>query len=454
MRLHSATICVLTFSSTEHGGTVEYTYTPANPILEKYCRPLPASSVTAYPSPSPSPHPLSPLSRTTSLESMSDVFHSIAPTPHATRPPTPILGPGTLARRPSGLSMTTLSRTTPLGSITPRSAAESAAGLWRTASSSSLSNLRRIPSISDFTLHLAETQAAIEGDSSGEDEDEEEMAERERAAREYARQMAEAVRQQQAIRLGHDDSGGPLASTSTSMRTSAQSSRVNSRANSRNVSRTVSRDSSPARRDHSHGTFASRAVKFSDIHPLPYAGYSAVPSLDPAGVLRPHLHRRRKRDLVRTLTYLAVLRFLALRRQIKKYLVTLIQLVLRLTGLERVGQIGAGTKKKTSIRWEEEAGENSGTSRAGRTTPRRRKAPMVIYAVLLLGLIRSGLLAKLGRVVLQKLPDGMGIGSMQDCSTLLGPASGAGLSTGRVSRKRDVLRRMLGLEGKGFRTAT
>lgn len=265
---------MLTYGA-EHGGTVSYEYTPANPILEKYCRPLPTLPSAAYPSPLPSPLSSSPLIRNMSLESLSDVFHSVAPTPFASRPTTPVL-----PRRPSGLSMTTLHRHSTMSALTrsPALTDSSEKGIWRTASSSSLSGLRRIPSLVDFQLHLAETQAAIQSDSSDEDEDEEEMEQRDVAAREYARQMSEAVlRHQQGIARPNtniqeeeeeEEDEVPIASTSNSVLTSAYSSRATSRATSRNVSRAVSRETSPTRRrdltlDLSGEIFASRAVKFT-----------------------------------------------------------------------------------------------------------------------------------------------------------------------------------------------
>ena len=162
-------------------------------------------------------------------------------------------------------------------SMTPRSPAvtpSSEKGIWRTASSSSLSNLRRIPSLVDFQLHLAETQAAIQSDSSDEEEGEDEMEQRDTDAREYARQMSEAVlRHQQGTarpntNFQQEEGEEPVASTSKSARTSAYSSRATSRATSRNTSRAVSRETSPTRRrdltlDLSGDIFASRAVKFT-----------------------------------------------------------------------------------------------------------------------------------------------------------------------------------------------
>lgn len=68
----------------------------------------------------------------------------------------------------------------------------------------------------------------------------------------------------------------------------------------------------------------------------PHFGYPAyVPpsSLDPSGTPRSRFPRRRKRDLVRTLTYLAALRFLALHRSIQHRLNVLVAILLRLTGL-------------------------------------------------------------------------------------------------------------------------
>ncbi|BGP53321.1 hypothetical protein JCM8202v2_000880 [Rhodotorula sphaerocarpa] len=68
----------------------------------------------------------------------------------------------------------------------------------------------------------------------------------------------------------------------------------------------------------------------------PHFGYPAyVPpsSLDPSGTPRSRFPRRRKRDLVRTLTYLAALRFLALHRAIRYRLNFFVAVLLRLTGL-------------------------------------------------------------------------------------------------------------------------
>ena len=176
--------------------------------------------------------------------------------------------------------MTTLSRHTAMTALSrsPAPIDPAEKGIWRTASSSSLSGLRRIPSLVDFQLHLAETQAAIQSDSSDEEDGEEEMEQRDVAAREYARQMSEAVlRHQQGTARPNtnlqetEDEGEPIASTSNSVRTSAYSSRATSRATSRNVSRAVSRETSPTRRrdltlDLSGEIFTSRAVKFSGNH--------------------------------------------------------------------------------------------------------------------------------------------------------------------------------------------
>lgn len=68
----------------------------------------------------------------------------------------------------------------------------------------------------------------------------------------------------------------------------------------------------------------------------PHFGYPAyVPSssLDPSGTPRSRFPRRRKRDLVRTLTYLAALRFLALHRAIQYRLNVFVAVLLRMTGL-------------------------------------------------------------------------------------------------------------------------
>lgn len=64
-----------------------------------------------------------------------------------------------------------------------------------------------------------------------------------------------------------------------------------------------------------------------------YPAYLPPSSLDPSGTPRSRFPRRRKRDLVRTLTYLAALRFLALHRSIQRRLNALIVVLFRLTGL-------------------------------------------------------------------------------------------------------------------------
>lgn len=151
-------------------------------------------------------------------------------------------------------------------------------GGWRRPRGNSDSTIRRVTSFADLQDHLAETQAAIEGDSSGEDDEDpeatrerhEEYILREEAAREYARQVAES-RAESGLGIDIDAEPGDdeadddeqhTRSGPTSAGTSAFSSRATSRATSRNQSRAASRDTSPTKRRDGE-TFSTRAVRFS-----------------------------------------------------------------------------------------------------------------------------------------------------------------------------------------------
>ncbi|KAL8280540.1 hypothetical protein RQP46_007188 [Phenoliferia psychrophenolica] len=416
----------------EHGGKVEYEYTPSNPILSAYGRPFPAAPTSAYPSPLPSPSASQAPSRTASSESVDLLFHSAPNTPSLSRPATP-----TLTRRPSGLSMTSMKSTQSSASDTTERGFFVG---WRRPRGNSDATVRRVTSFADLQDHLAETQAAIEGDSSGEDSDESPEAVRERneeylirdeAAREYARQVAER-RAEDGLGIdtdgGVDDEAEPeVSSGMTSSGTSAFSSRANSRGTSRNQSRSQSqapsRETSPSRRRDGE-TFSSRAVRFSGTNHVspyntsnPYYGYPAfVPptSLDPSGVPRPHYHRRRKRDLARTLTYLAVLRFLALHRNIKWQLSVVLGAILRLTGLRRLPW-SEKEKARTApkVRWGETTTSpvraKTPTSAMGKGKESAQSTrPMVdarlVYALLLIIILRTPSIRAAAKVALVDVP--------------------------------------------------
>ncbi|KAM0788044.1 hypothetical protein ACM66B_006242 [Microbotryomycetes sp. NB124-2] len=386
----------------EHGGQVEYTYSPDNPVLAKYGLPLPPSS-HAYPSPSPSPSASS-----TSLSSLASSSGATG---------------GSVPRRSSRLSMTSLNshnhnRTSSSSlstAVTPLTSAPTSpyqpdqhdeglgfkraadpdpscsdasqrqpprtsfwnwgrrrktssssggghpTGLVRddhhhmtTTATSSTSGLRRVASLAELQEKLAETQRAIDSDDSElsdeiamEEEDgfEQDGADDESLATEPDRyEVDDEV-------VAQGTGGSTSTSRVTSAATSARSSRFSSRVPSRNVSRQPSREGSPRRRILMSGapgdgseTLSSRA-RFAGSHSLspynssnPYWGYPAfVQSSDPSRIPRPHYQRRRKRDLVRTLTYLAVLRFLALHRSLRNKVKSFVKAVLTVLGLVRRG---------------------------------------------------------------------------------------------------------------------
>lgn len=157
---------------------------------------------------------------------------------------------------------------------------------------------------------------------------------------------------------------------------------------------------------------------------------------------RPHYHRRRKRDLIRTLTYLAVLRFLALHRHLQKQLRKALELVW--SGLSTTPSgISAPSSGGASRSKEEEAEE--------RKELRKKKAIKVIYAFLLLIILRMPITSRVVEFVLRLsghcVPSGVG-------SFISGRGAGAERATigydgmrtvERGKRKRDVLVRLFGM---------
>ncbi|BGP37154.1 hypothetical protein JCM10450v2_001060 [Rhodotorula kratochvilovae] len=283
----------------EHGGKVRYEYTPANPILEKYGR---ASSSVA-PSPRSTPS-------VSSVSLPAEVFHSV---------------PGTRTNTPAASPRT---RTIDLV-MTPSLKSDSAGGssfpwghrrLGSTEPGGASGSLRRVRSLAELQQKLEQTQREIDSDDSM-DESASDGAETETAGGETAEE---------------GDSRG--ASTTVSGRSSRFSSRAPSRAQSREVSPLRRRvlELQPAL-DARGGP--SEQVDMTVMSPYnasnPHFGYPAyVPTsgFDATGIPRPRHLRRRKRDLVRTLTYLAALRFLALHRAIQHRINLVVALLFRLTG--------------------------------------------------------------------------------------------------------------------------
>ncbi|KAK4052025.1 hypothetical protein OIV83_002319 [Microbotryomycetes sp. JL201] len=378
----------------EHGGKVAYTYSPDNPVLAKYGLPLPPSS-HAYPSPSPSPSAsstsLSSLASASgsiprrssrlSMTSLKSSSTSTGATPLTSAPTSPYQpdqhddGLGLKRTENVGLDQGTKTTLTeqqqqPSEQQTPRTAfwnwgrrrratssgAARVAGddfIGRATSSSSLtsgqSGLRRVASLAELQEKLAETQRAIDSDDS-ELSDEiafEEEAEGERQDDDQESLATEPDRYE----VDEDGASSHAGSASTSRVTSTATSARSSRFSSRVPSRNPSREGSPRRRvllanglpeEGTAETLSSRA-RFASSHSLspynssnPYWGYPAfVPSSDPSRIPRPHYQRRRKRDLVRTLTYLAVLRFLALHRSLRNKVKSFVKTLLMVLGLVR-----------------------------------------------------------------------------------------------------------------------
>lgn len=160
---------------------------------------------------------------------------------------------------------------------------------------------------------------------------------------------------------------------------------------------------------------------------------------------------------MRTLTYLAVLRFVALHRHVKWQLSVVIGAILRLTGLRRMPwseKEQARTAPK--VRWGETtesptkfkaktAASVKGTEPA--TAPPHR--PMVdarlVYALLLVIVLRSTAVKSAMKVVLVDVPSRVVPQQMLDCASRLLAVGVAG-AAGRT-RKRDVVKGLLGLGG-------
>ncbi|SCZ91997.1 BZ3500_MvSof-1268-A1-R1_Chr5-3g08271 [Microbotryum saponariae] len=431
----------------EHGGKVDYEYTPANPIFTTYSpTPLPPAlrsapnspRTSAYPSPSPSP---SPSSSTLHSDVFQSATNSRAATPgHSRRsstnenlsiraprnmlmtPASPLqkasleLFSHTQASSPSSatsplpgvqlLPASPITSATPLTSeqtVTPtksrlRGFALPIPTLWRrsprasptaaahdplavdtspgeavghtrheatgldsgaltptTVASGAAGALRRVTSFADLQERLAATQAAIQSDDSGSEADD---IPEETSFREEGTEGPETVLSSGGTSLVDEEGDGAGregeegASRIGSTVTSARSSRFSSRATSRDVS--------PSRRHmHLHTSRLSSARlggSQTDLSPYnlsnPYYGYPAVVpsrSVDPTKVPRPHHERRRKRDLVRTLTYLAALRFLSLHRNLKARIEFVVRVLLRLVTLRnpRVAQTRMAMKERT-----------------------------------------------------------------------------------------------------------
>ncbi|GAA5876893.1 hypothetical protein JCM3774_000801 [Rhodotorula dairenensis] len=325
----------------EHGGKVQYEYSPTNPILEKYgkCQ----ISINGLSSPFASRAP----SRATSSSSLHhEVFHSA-----------PGSGTGTpsLSRKQSGLMMTTrdeheIASATPppstsswfsfgRGSHNGRAppAADSANGHAGVGTGDMTPRgMRRVRSLAELQQRLEQTQREIDSEDSIDDSGSD-----------------SGTYDFEAGGLGPpSDDGAEASECSTNTTTAATPSTVasarSSRYSSRVGSRAVSREGSPNRLRRAIEPFtpaspvarASKPLEMEVLSPYntsnPHFGYPAyVPSssLDPSGTPRSRFPRRRKRDLVRTLTYLAALRFLALHRAIQYRLNVLVAVLLRLTGL-------------------------------------------------------------------------------------------------------------------------
>ncbi|TNY24006.1 hypothetical protein DMC30DRAFT_388363 [Rhodotorula diobovata] len=294
----------------EHGGQVRYEYSPSNPILEKYGHASPSAGTSLRATPAGS-----------SASLASEVFQS-APN---SRSGTPSASP---RMRTIDLAMT---RSLKGDGTTSQQHSQRRHG--SVDLSGGASSLRRVRSLAELQHKLEQTQREIESDDSLDDE----------SASDDGTETATGTGEEGA-ETGDEWGDSRGASTTASGR----SSRFSSRATSRAASRVQSREVSPLRRrvleplsgldPHGGLSQAHTDLVMSPYNASnPHFGYPAyVPTsgsgLDPTGIPRPRHLRRRKRDLVRTLTYLAALRFLALHRAIHHRLNVLLALLLRLTG--------------------------------------------------------------------------------------------------------------------------
>ena len=244
--------------------------------------------------------------------------------------------------------------------------------------------LRRVRSLAELQQRLEQTQREIDSEDSIDESGSEEGV-----TYDFDDQDPEAIDGTAVA----DGGGGETSEYSTSASTVA--SAISSKYSSRVVSRSASRDGSPNRSRRTIEPLtptgaASKSARALDLEILvsrtpkvgaglifqpranhaaaaclpvlqspyntsnPHFGYPAyVPpsSLDPSGTPRSRFPRRRKRDLVRTLTYLAALRFLALHRSIQHRLNVLVAVLLRLTGFgwwNRWWRQGAGRRRNAA----------------------------------------------------------------------------------------------------------
>ncbi|GAA5936887.1 SEC14 family lipid-binding protein [Sporobolomyces koalae] len=286
----------------EHGGKVQYEYTPSNPILERYGQFEPESRTPSR----------SPSTNVSSASLRSDVFQAGGETNRSSAP--------TLSRRTSSLTMTSTNQPQTRTQTSSSWFTRWTRGPNKIETEAGTGALRRVRSFAELQARLEETQRELDSEDSI-DSDESDGDEG-------------GDLQSEAAEGGTGESGYP--STSHSRRSSRFSSRATSRA--------TSRDTSPARRrgleplSTTDAALSEHAMQRMSPYNAsnPHFGYPAViPSsrFDPSGIPRPHHQRRRKRDLLRTLTYLAALRFLALHRAIRYRLSLLFATLFKLTGL-------------------------------------------------------------------------------------------------------------------------
>ncbi|GAA94558.1 uncharacterized protein L969DRAFT_47773 [Mixia osmundae IAM 14324] len=428
---------------TQHGGTVRYDYDAANPILVKYGKPAYSSATT---SPHASPHSSRPPSRSTSYESIYEVFYSAPGTPWASRPTTPTSsalplpsadGHRGLTSRPSWLSMTSLATSPGVNPVTPGSGTvspeetrgrrlitikEGRSGSRNSSTDSQSSDhktpIRRVGSLRDFRLHLPERSHPGDESATSDEYDSDTAAEQE-----YARR---SVRHHTL----------PMTRTESTV-SSVPSSHPPSIA----VSRTQSRDVSPSRSTQGHlsvpmsaepslsptnSTFTRSAGRhrpppspYSAANP--YYGYSYHHARSGDG--RPHESRRRKRDLVRTLSYLLAMRFLRLHREIQWRIELLVRLLtqsvtrLRITShivlspVQRTKTLPSTSKRaKQKVSWAKEESRfvPSVLHTNRRIRPRRTDDlfidPRWIYYLLIFVLLRAPYFTRLSEAVFVGLP--------------------------------------------------
>lgn len=154
------------------------------------------------------------------------------------------------------------------------------------------------------------------------------------------------------------------------------------------------------------------------------------------------------------MTYLAVLRFLALHRNIKWQLTVVLGAILRLTGLRRLPWSEKDkARTATKVRWGETTtspAKPTLKSSAAKGKEIAKPRPMVdarfVYALLLIIVLRTPSIRKTAKVVLLDVPSKVVPKQVLDFGTrLFGPDRGLG--TGGRARKRDVVKGLIGLGG-------